>query len=170
MCLYLSKNLPVANSDGLIKCLPPTQDRFVASPKIYESNIFSIYKILWHPDSFISRDSIFGLAGRRAGASFFARYLDYFIVTQNSQPLPGLATVTQLHRDPKLLSYQPGLAKNKAPRHRRHLIKPPGRYSAYLAYPTDHKMNGPNALVFCSLPRLFIVTRNSQPLPGLVTF
>jgi len=40
--------------------------------------------------------------GRRAGASFFARHLDYFIVTRNSQPLPGLGTVTQLHRDPKL--------------------------------------------------------------------
>jgi len=35
----------------------------------------------------------FGLAGRRAGASFFARHLDYFIVTRNSQPLPGLGTV-----------------------------------------------------------------------------
>jgi hypothetical protein len=54
-----------------------------ASPKIYESNICSIYQILWHPDSFIYRDSIFGLAGRRAGDMFFARHLDYFIVTQN---------------------------------------------------------------------------------------
>ena len=36
-----------------------------------------------HPDSFISRDSIFGLAGRRAGALFFARHRDYFIVTPN---------------------------------------------------------------------------------------
>ena len=43
----------------------------------------AIYKTLWQPDSFISRDSIFGLAGRRAGASFFARHLDYFIVTRN---------------------------------------------------------------------------------------
>jgi hypothetical protein len=31
-----------------------------------------------------------GLAGRRAGAVFFARHLDYFIVTLNLQPLPGL--------------------------------------------------------------------------------
>jgi len=43
-----------------------------------------------------------GLAGRRAGALFFARHLDYFIVTRNSQPLPGLGGLTQLHRDPKL--------------------------------------------------------------------
>jgi hypothetical protein len=34
-------------------------------------------------DSFIYRDSIFGLAGRRAGALFFALHLDYFIVTRN---------------------------------------------------------------------------------------
>jgi hypothetical protein len=52
-------------------------------PKIYVRKLCSIYKILWHPDSFISRDSIFGLAGRRAGASFFARHRDHFIVTRN---------------------------------------------------------------------------------------
>jgi hypothetical protein len=43
-----------------------------------------------------------GLAGQRAGTSFFARHLDYFIVTLNSQPSLGLGTLTQLHRDPKL--------------------------------------------------------------------
>jgi hypothetical protein len=32
-------------------------------------------------------------AGRRTGALFFARHLDYFIVTRKSQPLPGLDTV-----------------------------------------------------------------------------
>jgi hypothetical protein len=68
-----------------------------------------------------------GAVGRRSGASFFARHLDYFAVTQNSQPLPGLVTFTQLHRDPWLLVRLPGLAKNVAPRRRRHLIKPPGR-------------------------------------------
>jgi hypothetical protein len=31
--------------------------------------------------------------GRRAGALFFARHLDYFIMTKNSQSLPGLGTV-----------------------------------------------------------------------------
>jgi hypothetical protein len=39
--------------------------------------------MLWHTDSCVSRDSIFGLAGRRAGALFFARHQDYFIVTRN---------------------------------------------------------------------------------------
>jgi hypothetical protein len=58
---------------------------------------------------------------------FFARHLDYFIVTQSSQSLPGLGTVKTIYRDPKLIVHLPGLAKNAAPRHRRHLIKPPGR-------------------------------------------
>ena len=58
------------------------QDSFVTNPKIYASNFCSIYKILWHPDSFVSRDSIFGLAGRRASV-FFARHLEYFIMTRN---------------------------------------------------------------------------------------
>jgi len=71
------------NSDGLIKCLPPTQDSFVPRPKIYARNFCSIYKILLQPDSFISRDSFFGLSGRRSGALFFARYLDNFIMTHN---------------------------------------------------------------------------------------
>jgi hypothetical protein len=82
-------------------------------------------------------------AGRRAGALFFARLLDYFIVTRNSQPLPGLVTVTQLHRDPWLRTSLPGLAKNAAPRPfanalgrlRRHLIKPPGRFKALTTTP-----------------------------------
>jgi hypothetical protein len=78
------------------------QDSFSVNPNIYAFTICSVYKILWHPDSFVSRDSIVGAVGRRAGASFFARYLDYFIVTRNSQPLPGLVTITQLHRYPKL--------------------------------------------------------------------
>ena len=112
----------------------PTQDSFVISPKIYARKLCSIYKILWHPDSFVSRDSFFGLAGRRAGALFFARHLDYFIVTRNFTAIyPDLVPFRQFHRDPKLYSHLPGLAKNTAPRHRRHLIKPPGRYSAFEA-------------------------------------
>jgi len=81
--LHDFKITPTPNSDGLIKCLPPTQDSFVTSPKIYARNICSIYKILWHPDSFVSRDSIFGLAGRRSGALFFCSHRDYFILTRN---------------------------------------------------------------------------------------
>jgi hypothetical protein len=85
--------------------------------------------------------SSFGRAG------FFARHLDYFIVTQNSHPSPGLGTVTTIYRDPKLIATyrdwparttetnpHPGLmtrpvgrAKNAAPRRRCQLIKPPGR-------------------------------------------
>jgi len=38
------------NSDGLIKCLRQRQDRFVTIPNIYALKLFTIYKILWHPD------------------------------------------------------------------------------------------------------------------------
>ena len=81
-CIPKIKNNTCANSDGLIKCLPPTQYNFVTSPKIHARNFRSIYKIMWHPGSFIYRDSIFGLAGRRAGALFFARHRDYFVLTR----------------------------------------------------------------------------------------
>jgi hypothetical protein len=39
--------------------------------------------MLWHPDSFVYRDSIIGAVGRRAGALFFALHRDYFSVTRN---------------------------------------------------------------------------------------
>jgi len=97
------------------------------APKVYDSKIISTYKILWHLDCFVSRDKVNRATGRRAGASFFARHLDSFIVTQNSQPSPGLGTVKTIYRDSKLFSHLPGLAKNVAPRRRRQLIKPPGR-------------------------------------------
>ena len=77
------------------------------------------------------------VVGRRSGALFFARHLDYCIVTRYWQPLPGLVTVTQLHRDPKLIAFYQDWQKT---RHRdapleggagpRHQIKPPGRYKA----------------------------------------
>ena len=81
----------------------------------------------------LQADPAFG-EGRRSGALFFAHHLDCFIVTRNSQPLPGLGTVKTNYRDPKLLSPLPGLAKNAVPRPfanalgrlRRHLIKLPG--------------------------------------------
>jgi hypothetical protein len=72
-----------ANSDGLIKCLRQRQDKFVPCPNIYALKFCIIYKILWHPDSFVSRDSIIGAVGRRAGALFFALHRDYFVVTRN---------------------------------------------------------------------------------------
>jgi hypothetical protein len=71
------------NSDGLIKCLPQAQDKFVTSPKIFARKHCNVYKILWYPDSFITRDSMVELVGRRAGALFFARHQDYFAVTRN---------------------------------------------------------------------------------------
>jgi hypothetical protein len=41
---------------------------------------------------------------------FFARHLDYFIMTQSSHP-SGLGTVKTNYRDPKLIVHLPGLAK-----------------------------------------------------------
>jgi hypothetical protein len=100
--------------------------------KVSESELSATYKILWHQDCSCRRDKVNRAAGRRAGALFFARRLDYFIVTQSSQPSPGLGTAKTNYRDPKLIVHLPGPdsyreAKNAAPRRRRQLIKPPGR-------------------------------------------
>jgi hypothetical protein len=80
---YLTTKKTQANSDGLIKCLRQRQDRFVINPNIYALKLCSIYKILWHPDSLVYRDSIIGAVGLRAGALFFAQHQDNFIVTRN---------------------------------------------------------------------------------------
>ena len=64
-----------------------------------------------HLDCFVFRDKVNRAAGRRAGALFFARHLDYFIMTRNSHPSPGLGTVKTIYRDPKLIVHLPGLAK-----------------------------------------------------------
>jgi hypothetical protein len=61
----------------------PAPGQICNNPQFYALKLFTIYKILWHPDSFVYRDNIIGAVGRRAGASFFARHLDYFIVTSN---------------------------------------------------------------------------------------
>jgi len=65
--------------------------------KVYESELSATYQILWHPDCSCCRDKVNGAAGRLRqladGALFFARHLDYFIVTQNLHPSPGLGTV-----------------------------------------------------------------------------
>jgi hypothetical protein len=94
ICLSGLRRLRLARS--------PAPGQICNQPQHHALKFCSIYKMLWHPDSFVYRDSIVGAVGRRAGASFFARHLDYFIVTRNSQSLPGLGTITQLHRDPKL--------------------------------------------------------------------
>jgi len=65
--------------------------------------LFHIYKIST-PNLLPLTGTDFGLAGQRAGALFFARRLDYFIVTQNSQPSPGLGTVKTIYSDPKLIA------------------------------------------------------------------
>src|SRR5664279_2759103 len=53
------------------------------SPSVYAIKLISTYKILWHLDCFVTRDKVNRAAGRRAGALFFARHRDYFVVTRN---------------------------------------------------------------------------------------
>jgi hypothetical protein len=69
-----------------------------------------------------------GLSADAQLAAFFAHHLDYFILTQNSHPSPGLGTVKTIYRDPKLFVHLPGLAKNSPTRAAvGNSIKPPGR-------------------------------------------
>jgi hypothetical protein len=76
--------------------------------------LFSFYQIIKtknivlfikfrHLPPAVYRD-FFGAVGRRSGALFFARHLDYFIVTQNLHPSPGLGTVKTNYRDKKLFT------------------------------------------------------------------
>jgi hypothetical protein len=86
------------------------------------------------------QDKVNRAAGRRAVVMVFASssgqfyldvtnsyhlsgltHLDNFIMTQNSQPSPGLVIVKTIYRDPKLIVHLPGLAKNAAPRRGRQL-------------------------------------------------
>ena len=60
-----------------------------SAPKVYASKFISTYQILLPPDCSCCRDRVNRAAGRRAGASFFARRLDYFIMTPNVRPLIG---------------------------------------------------------------------------------
>jgi len=92
-----------------------------SAPKVYARKHQPTYKILLPPACSCYRDKVNRAAGRRSGALFFARHLDYFIVTHNSHPSPGLGTVKTDYRDPRLFVYLPGLAKNAAPRHGRQL-------------------------------------------------
>ena len=88
--------------------------------KVYESELSATYQILWHPDCSRCRDKVNGAAGRLRqladGALFFARHLDYFIVTQNFQPLPGLGTVKTIYHDPKLIVHLSGLPDARSAR------------------------------------------------------
>ena len=51
--------------------------------KVYKSDLSATYQILLHPDCSCCQDKVNGAVGRRAGALFFARHRDYFIVTRN---------------------------------------------------------------------------------------
>jgi hypothetical protein len=50
---------------------------------VYAIKFISTYQVLLHPDCSCCQDKVNRAAGRRSGALFFARHLDYYIVTQN---------------------------------------------------------------------------------------
>ena len=56
-------------------------------------------------------------------------HLDCFIVTLNSQPLPGLGTVKTNYRDPRLTTIYRDWQKTRHLDTDGNSIKPPGRYS-----------------------------------------
>ena len=70
--------------------------------KVYERELLATYQILWHPDCSCWRDKVNRAAGRRAGALFFARHLDYFIVTGQLLPIyrdPAIWTTSSWHEN-----------------------------------------------------------------------
>jgi len=83
------------------------------APKVNASKLISTYKILWHPDCSCCRDRVNRAAGRRAGALFFARRLDYFIMTKSSQSLPGLGTVKTVSSGPVSAQPSTGIGKKR---------------------------------------------------------
>jgi hypothetical protein len=57
------------------------QDRIVIDPNIYVLKFCSIYKMLWHPDSFVFLDSIIGAVGLCAGALPAYRQVGFLLAT-----------------------------------------------------------------------------------------
>ena len=98
-----------------------------SAPKVYASKFISTYQIWLHPDCYCCRDKVNRVASRRAGALFFARYLDYFIVTQNSHLSPGLVIVKKIYCDPKSSAVCRDWQKTRHPDADANSIKPPGR-------------------------------------------
>jgi hypothetical protein len=46
------------------------RDSFVINPNIYALKLCSVYKILWHPDSFVYLESIIGLRANALAPCF----------------------------------------------------------------------------------------------------
>ena len=71
-----------SNSDGLIKCLPPARTVSQSVPKSMREKFKSSINF-GTTGQFHLPGQHHCLAGRRAGALFFALHRDYFIVTRN---------------------------------------------------------------------------------------
>jgi len=93
--------------------------------RLYSSQLIKLSGTRTNP---AAKTESIGLSAYAQLAAFFAHHLDNFILTQNSQPSPGLGTVKIIYRDPKLIIHLPGLAKNSPTRAAGgNSIKPPGR-------------------------------------------
>jgi hypothetical protein len=135
------------NSVGLINCLPQPGTVSQSIPTSMPLNSVPFIKSCV-TGQFRLPGQHHRAAGRRSGVSFFARYLDYFIVTRNFTAIyrdlvPSRqfivtrnfsatyrdwpARTTETNSLSGLYTRSVGRAKNEAPRRRRHLIKPPGR-------------------------------------------
>ena len=113
------------NSDGLIKCL--RQPGLLQSQPLKSmlENLCGLLNSL-HLDSFVSRDKVYvGLPATALAPCFLLVPISPWHVTS----LPSIWTCYRFGVSPWPEAHcrLPGLAKNKSPRHRRHLIKPPGR-------------------------------------------
>ena len=71
------------NSDGLIKCLPPARTVSQSVPKSMREKFKSFINFGTTGQFRLPGQSLRRAAGHRAGALFFARHRDYFIVTRN---------------------------------------------------------------------------------------
>ena len=87
------------NTDGLINCLRQPGLLCNEPPKSMRENFKSALQLL-PPGLFRLPGQSQWAAGRRSGALFFARHLDYFIVTRTHNPYPDLVPSRLLHRDP----------------------------------------------------------------------
>jgi hypothetical protein len=117
------------NSDGLINCLPQPGQLRGQSPQSMREKFKSSIKICAPRQFCLPGQSLLGCGPTRRYLVFCSSPRLFHRDTKLHCRLSGLATISQFHCDPWLRVRLPGLAKNNAPRRRRQLIKPPGRYS-----------------------------------------
>jgi hypothetical protein len=102
------------NTDGLINCLRQPGQPHYQHPKSMVLNLLQLIRYCVTRTVPAAETESIGLPAYAQLAAFFAHHLDYFILTQNSHPLPGLGTVNTIYRDPKLIATFTGIGKKLA--------------------------------------------------------